>query len=100
MRKTIFESQEYKVNFVPYALSTFDFQRCSKQTFAECHLMACSTCSSHGLNGRIYANFPRDITLKNSRSKLCWISYTRTTELHHCSHSTTAIGVSSPTPVL
>ena len=29
--------------------------------------MACSTCSSHGLNGGINANFATDVTLKSSR---------------------------------
>ena len=31
----------------------------------------------------IYANFARGVTLKSSRSKLCWISYTHITKLVH-----------------
>ena len=46
-------------------------------------MMAWCTCSSHGLNGGTNANFARDVTLKSSRSKVCWISYIRITELVH-----------------
>ena len=32
-------------------------------------MMACSTCSSHGLYGRINANVARDFILKSSRGQ-------------------------------
>ena len=38
----------------------------TKRICGKCHVMACSLCSSHELDGGINANFARDVTLKSS----------------------------------
>ena len=49
--------------------------------------MACSTWSSHRLSGgKIVATFAREVTWNGSKGQryiVCWISYTRSTELVH-----------------
>ena len=46
--------------------------RCAvnKHTSGRCHVTACSTCSGHGSNGGMRANYAKDVTLKRSSSQM------------------------------